>query len=170
MSHSVHERSLDRENALLSARRRRSVRLEPVLVSMSSRARARRTLPRSLRAYRSVRADRTDRDHAPCPTWALPATGRRADGHNHAVISRIESGRHRTGADTLRRLAKALDSHALVGFEFGSGQGPRARASGSVARSSQGRDNTQTFRRRGPRIAFRGGWSQPVVVRTLGGM
>jgi hypothetical protein len=35
------------------------------------------------------------------------------------VISRIESDQHRTGTETLRRLAEALDGHALLGFEFG---------------------------------------------------
>ena len=37
-----------------------------------------------------------------------------------SVISRIESGQHRSGTDTLRRLAEALDGHAVIGFEFGS--------------------------------------------------
>jgi transcriptional regulator with XRE-family HTH domain len=45
-------------------------------------------------------------------------------GTTMSVISRIESGRHRTGTDTLRRLAKALDGHALVGFEFGTDRAP----------------------------------------------
>jgi ribosome-binding protein aMBF1 (putative translation factor) len=35
-----------------------------------------------------------------------------------SVISRIESGQHRTGTDTLRRLAEALEGHAVIGFEF----------------------------------------------------
>lgn len=35
-----------------------------------------------------------------------------------SVISRIESGQHRTSTDTLRRIAEALDGHALIGFEF----------------------------------------------------
>ena len=39
-----------------------------------------------------------------------------------SVISRIESGRHRTSTDTLRRLAEALDGHAVIGFEFDSEQ------------------------------------------------
>ena len=39
-----------------------------------------------------------------------------------SVISRIESGQHRSGTDTLRRLAKALDGHAVIGFEFDSKQ------------------------------------------------
>ncbi len=37
-----------------------------------------------------------------------------------SVISRIESGQHRSGTDTLRRLAEALDGHAVIGFEFNS--------------------------------------------------
>ncbi len=39
-----------------------------------------------------------------------------------SVISRIESGQHRSGTDTLRRLAEALDGHAVIGFEFDSKQ------------------------------------------------
>lgn len=39
-------------------------------------------------------------------------------GTTKSVISRIESGQHRSGTDTLRRLAEALDGHALIGFEF----------------------------------------------------
>jgi len=35
-----------------------------------------------------------------------------------SVISRIESGQHRSGTDTLRRLAEALHGHAVIGFEF----------------------------------------------------
>lgn len=40
-------------------------------------------------------------------------------GTTASVISRIESGQHRTSADTLRRLAMALEGSALVGFDFG---------------------------------------------------
>lgn len=43
-----------------------------------------------------------------------------------SVISRIESGQHRSGTDTLRRLAEALDGHAVIGFEFDSGKAPRS--------------------------------------------
>ncbi len=43
-----------------------------------------------------------------------------------SVISRIESGQHRSGTDTLRRLAEALDGHAVIGFEFGSERLPQA--------------------------------------------
>jgi len=39
-------------------------------------------------------------------------------GTTTSVISRIESGQHRTGTETLRRLAQALDGHAVLGFEF----------------------------------------------------
>ena len=35
-----------------------------------------------------------------------------------SVISRVESGQHRTSTETLRRLAEALDGHALIGFDF----------------------------------------------------
>ena len=42
-----------------------------------------------------------------------------------SVISRIESGQHRSGTDTLRRLAEALDGHAVIGFEFDSGNALR---------------------------------------------
>lgn len=43
-----------------------------------------------------------------------------------SVISRIESGQHRSGTDTLRRLAEALDGHAVIGFEFDSDDAPRS--------------------------------------------
>jgi ribosome-binding protein aMBF1 (putative translation factor) len=39
-------------------------------------------------------------------------------GTTASVISRIESGQHRTSAETLRRLGEALGGHAVVGFEF----------------------------------------------------
>lgn len=42
-----------------------------------------------------------------------------------SVISRIESGQHRSGTDTLRRIAEALDGHAVIGFEFDSAQPAR---------------------------------------------
>jgi ribosome-binding protein aMBF1 (putative translation factor) len=45
-------------------------------------------------------------------------------GTTTSVISRIESGQHRTGTETLRRLAEALDGHALFGFEFGTESEP----------------------------------------------
>lgn len=37
-----------------------------------------------------------------------------------SVISRIESGQHRSGTDTLRRIAEALGGRAVIGFEFDS--------------------------------------------------
>jgi ribosome-binding protein aMBF1 (putative translation factor) len=45
-------------------------------------------------------------------------------GTTTSVISRIESGQHRTGTETLRRLAVALDGHAVLGFEFGTENEP----------------------------------------------
>lgn len=39
-------------------------------------------------------------------------------GTTKSVISRIESGQHRSSTDTLRRLAEALDGHAVIGFAF----------------------------------------------------
>lgn len=41
-----------------------------------------------------------------------------------SVVSRIESGQHRTSAETLRRLAEALEGHAVLGFEFGTSSRP----------------------------------------------
>jgi ribosome-binding protein aMBF1 (putative translation factor) len=40
-------------------------------------------------------------------------------GTTASVISRIESGQHRTSTETLRRLAAALEGQAVIGFEFG---------------------------------------------------
>lgn len=45
-------------------------------------------------------------------------------GTTTSVISRIESGQHRTGTETLRRLAEALEGHAVLGFEFGTKDEP----------------------------------------------
>jgi ribosome-binding protein aMBF1 (putative translation factor) len=45
-------------------------------------------------------------------------------GTTASVISRIESGQHRTSAETLRRLAEALEGHAVLGFEFGTEAAP----------------------------------------------
>jgi ribosome-binding protein aMBF1 (putative translation factor) len=39
-------------------------------------------------------------------------------GTTTSVISRIESGQHRTSTETLRRLANALDGRAVFGFQF----------------------------------------------------
>ncbi len=47
-------------------------------------------------------------------------------GTTPSVISRIESGHHRTGTETIRRLAQALDGQAVFGFDFGTpGQSER---------------------------------------------
>lgn len=43
-------------------------------------------------------------------------------GTTASVISRIESGQHRTSTKTLRRLAEALEGHAVFGFEFDGAQ------------------------------------------------
>jgi hypothetical protein len=40
------------------------------------------------------------------------------------VISRIESGQHRTSTETIRRLAQALDGQAVFGFDFGTPNKP----------------------------------------------
>lgn len=40
-------------------------------------------------------------------------------GTSHSAVSRIESGRHRTSVETLRRLAHALGLRLVVGFESG---------------------------------------------------
>jgi ribosome-binding protein aMBF1 (putative translation factor) len=37
-------------------------------------------------------------------------------GTSHSAISRIESGQHSTTVQTLRRLARALGTHLVVGF------------------------------------------------------
>lgn len=41
----------------------------------------------------------------------------RAMKTSHSVISRIESGQHKTSVDTLQRLAGALGTHLVVGFD-----------------------------------------------------
>lgn len=46
-------------------------------------------------------------------------------GTTASVISRIESGQHRTSTETLRRLAEALEGHAVLGFEFGTTRRPQ---------------------------------------------
>lgn len=43
-------------------------------------------------------------------------------GTTASVISRIESGQHRTSTNTLRRLANALNGQAMFGFEFEPGE------------------------------------------------
>lgn len=45
-------------------------------------------------------------------------------GTTASVISRIESGQHRTSTETLRRLAEALEGHAVLGFDFGTEEQP----------------------------------------------
>jgi ribosome-binding protein aMBF1 (putative translation factor) len=45
-------------------------------------------------------------------------------GTTASVISRIESGQHRTSTETLRRLAEALEGHAVLGFDFGTADQP----------------------------------------------
>jgi ribosome-binding protein aMBF1 (putative translation factor) len=45
-------------------------------------------------------------------------------GTTASVISRIESGQHRTSTETLRRLAEALEGHAVLGFDFGTARQP----------------------------------------------
>lgn len=39
-------------------------------------------------------------------------------GTTASVISRIETGQHQINTETLRRLAEALEGHAVLGFEF----------------------------------------------------
>lgn len=38
-------------------------------------------------------------------------------GTSHSVISRLESGKHRFSFATMRKLAKALDTHLVYGFQ-----------------------------------------------------
>jgi ribosome-binding protein aMBF1 (putative translation factor) len=45
-------------------------------------------------------------------------------GTTASVISRIESAQHATNANTLKRLAEALDARAVLGFDFGSAKDP----------------------------------------------
>jgi ribosome-binding protein aMBF1 (putative translation factor) len=45
-------------------------------------------------------------------------------GTTPSVISRIESGQHRTSTETIRRLAQALDGQAVFGFDFGTPSEP----------------------------------------------
>lgn len=44
-------------------------------------------------------------------------------GTTASVISRIESGQHRSSIETLRRLAQALGGHAVISLEFGTARG-----------------------------------------------
>jgi ribosome-binding protein aMBF1 (putative translation factor) len=43
---------------------------------------------------------------------------------SHSAISRIESGRHKTSAQTLQRLADALGLRFVMGFESGPKESP----------------------------------------------
>ncbi|MPZ14475.1 MAG: helix-turn-helix domain-containing protein [Chloroflexi bacterium] len=45
-------------------------------------------------------------------------------GTSHSVISRIESGQHKTSVETLSRIAKALDARLVVGFQSGPAERP----------------------------------------------
>ena len=47
-------------------------------------------------------------------------------GTTASAVSRIESGRHATRAETLRRLAEGLEGHAMLGFEFGTREKPES--------------------------------------------
>lgn len=47
-------------------------------------------------------------------------------GTTKSVISRLEGGQHRSSPDTLRRVAEALDGHAVIGFVFDSGESPHS--------------------------------------------
>lgn len=38
-------------------------------------------------------------------------------GTSHSVISRVESGQHRFSFTTMRKLARALDTHLVYGFQ-----------------------------------------------------
>lgn len=38
-------------------------------------------------------------------------------GTSHSVVSRLESGQHRFSFATMRKLAKALDTHLVYGFQ-----------------------------------------------------
>lgn len=38
-------------------------------------------------------------------------------GTSHSVVSRLESGQHRFNFTTMRKLAKALDTHLVYGFQ-----------------------------------------------------
>jgi len=49
-------------------------------------------------------------------------------GTSHSQISRIESGRHRTSVETLRRIAEALGMRLIIGLEPMTRTQPRHRA------------------------------------------
>ena len=52
-------------------------------------------------------------------------------GTSHSAISRIESGRHKTSVETLQRLAHALETRLVLGFE----SGPRERPTRELIRA-----------------------------------
>lgn len=43
---------------------------------------------------------------------------------SHSAISRIESGQHSTSVQTLQRLGQSLEMRFIMGFEYGSADGP----------------------------------------------
>lgn len=45
-------------------------------------------------------------------------------GTTPSVVSRLESGQHATNSGTLKKLAEALGGRALIGFDFGTSEGP----------------------------------------------
>lgn len=45
-------------------------------------------------------------------------------GTSHSAISRLESGRHKTSVETLRRVAEALGVRLVLGFESGPAASP----------------------------------------------
>jgi ribosome-binding protein aMBF1 (putative translation factor) len=45
-------------------------------------------------------------------------------GTSHSAISRIESGQHSTSVQTLQRLAAALETRFVMGFEYGPAEKP----------------------------------------------
>ena len=54
------------------------------------------------------------------------------------MVSRIESGRHRTTNETLRRLVEALEGHAALGFEFNTAGEQKQTSSGWNRREAYG--------------------------------
>lgn len=104
--------------------RRAATAPQPSPVGTSASQRIKRKLARNER-YRAAHARL-----APFEQLARIAIMRRAHlglsqqqvaermGTTTSVISRIESGQHRTSTETLRRLAEALEGRALLGFDF----------------------------------------------------
>lgn len=52
-------------------------------------------------------------------------------GTSHSVVSRLESGQHRFSFATMRKLAKALDTHLVYGFQD---EGPNSKSQGTPKR------------------------------------